>query len=174
MKIVSSFILIIIFICFNGLALCEDALNGYSWEKMDDADGKISKLTLITGYLVGYESGYFYGTENGSINLSNFIYDELIPKFIVGESKQCADILISKKQDISMITLGQMAASIHHKRFNESPNYYIRELDSFYKTYPLCKSRNLPDMLFMLSQVWDRTGKYSYKIVGEECLKNKK
>jgi hypothetical protein len=59
--------------------------------------------------------------------------------------------------------------------FSESSDYYIREIDSFLKTYPLCRRKPIYELLFQLSYVWlppeiAPKPKPSYKDIGERCL----
>ena len=62
--------------------------------------------------------------------------------------------------------------------FNENPRFYVREVDSFLETYPLCKRMELTGLLLQLVHVWDKDNphlkdKYapaSYKEIGESCL----
>ena len=59
--------------------------------------------------------------------------------------------------------------------FPESIEYYVREIDSFLKTYPLCRRKSLVELLFKLSAVWLQPEiapkpKPSYKDIGESCL----
>ena len=48
----------------------------------------------------------------------------------------------------------------------------VRDVDSFYQTFPLCRRRDLFSMLSDLKEVWD--GEKSYKEIGDECLKGPK
>jgi hypothetical protein len=47
-------------------------------------------------------------------------------------------------------------------------DFYWKEVDSFYQTFPLCKRLALPAMLAELAKVW--RGQRSYKEMGDACL----
>ncbi len=50
-----------------------------------------------------------------------------------------------------------------------NPEYYVREIDSFLKTYPLCRRENIWTLFLQLSQVWFYHD-LSYEDIGKKCL----
>ena len=46
--------------------------------------------------------------------------------------------------------------------------HYVREIDSFYDAYPLCRGKELSDTMLGLVWVWTIPGT-EYRYIGEEC-----
>ncbi|MCP3677598.1 MAG: hypothetical protein GY721_08450 [Deltaproteobacteria bacterium] len=53
--------------------------------------------------------------------------------------------------------------------------FYLRELDGFYQSYPLCKKRKFNTVLLDIIKIWDNQGGTRrsgvYKKIGETCAK---
>lgn len=67
-------------------------------------------------------------------------------------------------------TILKAAAKYARNSLDKSVEYYVAEVDSFYKQYPLCKGKDLTEMLTDISLVWLTLR--NYQDVGEECSKN--
>ena len=52
-------------------------------------------------------------------------------------------------------------------------HFYLKELDGFYKTYPLCKKRKFNTVLLDIIKIWGNQGgtrrSGAYKTIGETC-----
>lgn len=136
--------------------------DGYMWEELP--------LDLRTLYLTGYLSGFSYGSVSGSVNSLTGLKSSIISF----ESEQ-----YFKK--IEGLYKMELAASLFRVdlMFEKNTDFYIKEIESFYKTYPLCKSLHFDVLLTKLADIWRNKniikGRVTYKDVGEECLNpNKK
>jgi hypothetical protein len=100
-----------------------------------------TKVFLMYGYLTGFSTGESYGMS------------------------------LSKAKPIGPPEDDKWETNMYIKfyDFKKSPEYYSKEVNSFYQTYPLCKSKQFPEMIFNLLMVWKDNSKISYKHIGESC-----
>jgi len=142
-----------------------DELNGYLWDRMDGTH----KILLMAGYVNGFWHGTVYGADFG-VNTSSKYLKDLSSSSVYGvrifKDYSMCGTSIDKNREIIL----KAAAKYSRNSLNKSIEYYVDEVDSFYKQYPLCKGKDLMTMLTDISLVWLRIR--SYKDIGEECSKN--
>jgi|GEM_PF-2010262 hypothetical protein len=155
---------------YCSLGHAEDKANGYLWESMNDT----TKTFFMSGFLAGYNTGYATGTGHGAAKVYNGIFDEFIPKIIAEQSRKCSDLIIANKKSAEGLVAMTFIGSVTKENFKESVDYYVWELNSFYKTYPLCRGRDLRMTLLAMTQIWMEGGALSYKKAGEGCLEKDK
>lgn len=134
---------------------------GYDWELKDKRD----KKAFVNGYMMGYRYGIVSGKMEGSLFLiENFKLDELQEKQIIVKMKLLKDAEAIDKQRRDDLS-----------RLGKDPEYYLKEIESFYQTFPLCKGKSFLRILFQLTSVWDEKSiiKKTYEDVGKECLTEK-
>jgi len=156
-------------------ALCQDKSNqdGYAWESMGDSDAsRMARTLMVAGYLRGYAAAYPLAYGEGLLE-GFHLFDVLIemPK----DLPICGETWKEQKKTIGS-TIGLLSASrfFGDKMFREAPEYYVREVSSFLKTYPLCRRWSIQVLLFELVQVWKTDSSISYKDVGEKCSQQNK
>jgi hypothetical protein len=146
---------------FVSAAASSPTFDGYSWEQLEEL-----KLVLLAGFIQGYNHGQLKGIQNvsriGFGGIGKF-KDLLCAN---PESPECDKYkLIAQQSALELLDLGRQLA---HKK-GETVQNLIKDVDSFYQTFPLCRRRNLFSTLSDLREVWD--GEKSYKEIGDECLK---
>jgi len=162
MRIMS--VLLIVALLVPEIAIA-DELDGYLWERMDNTH----KILLIAGYVNGFWHGTVYGADFG-VNTSSKHLKDLSGSSVYGvrifKDYSMCGTSIDKNREVIL----KAAAKFARNSLNESVDYYVGEVDSFYKQYPLCKGKDLMAMLTDISLVWLRMR--SFKDVGEECSKS--
>jgi hypothetical protein len=131
-------------------------IDGYMWEELPIS----FKTTYLSGYLRGFSAGSSSGTFERLVSLKEFI-------IIMKDEKYF--------KEIEGIFNLHLALSVSDAVMFDKNNtdYYIKELESFYKTYPLCKSSDFLGLIRKLTDVWGNKPKensLTYKDVGEDCL----
>ncbi len=142
-----------------------DELNGYLWDRMDGTH----KILLLAGYVNGFWHGTVYGADFG-VNTSSKYLKDLSGSSVYGirvfkDYATCGTCLDKNRE-----TILKAAAKYARKSLNKSIEYYVSEVDSFYKQYPLCKGKDLMAMLTDISLVWLKIR--TYQDIGEECSKS--
>lgn len=103
------------------------------------------KIPLMAGFIHGHDAGFVYALAN-----SNMSEVELLLIFLRYRKK------------------GGKTSSYNTKD-------YVKEVDAFLQTYPLCKKNNVMDTIGLLAMVWwseESDIKHrTYKEVGEGCSK---
>lgn len=126
----------------------EDRADGYFWEQL----GERNKGFFMLGFVAGHDTGFF----NGLIHAN-------------------------KREDLKGEDLKLKAAELaynilQYRRAEEdrTSSWYIREVDAFLQTYPLCKKQDLKLTLDSLTWIWFKmpnAKQLTYKEVGEGCSK---
>lgn len=124
--------------------------DGYTWEELSKSEnGRLLQAMAVRGFCQGFEDGYY--TRCIKVHIAQSGATRL-------SAKEWADCY-SGTGDF----------------FPENPEYYVREIDSFLKTYPLCRREGIWSLFLQLSQVWvaPQIGMApgpSYRDIGEKCL----
>lgn len=139
-------------------------LNGYLWDRMDES----CKLLLIMGYVNGFRHGTVYGADVG-VNTASRLLRDLSNKSVYGvrvfkDYSMCGTSIDKNREKILAA-----AAKYSKQTLNEPIDRYVDDVDTFYKQYPLCKRKDLMEMMTDISLVWLRIR--TYKDIGEECSK---
>lgn len=142
-----------------------DELDGYLWERMDVSH----KTLLMAGYVSGFWHGTVYGTDFG-VNTSSSYLKDISKTRVYGVRKFKDYSRCGASLDKNRETILKAAAKYARNSLDKSVEYYVAEVDSFYKQYPLCKGKDLTEMLTDISLVWLTLR--NYQDVGEECSKN--
>jgi len=168
-------ILLIFILSFPFHAIAEEKnIDGYMWESLEGND--MYKEIFIAGYMHGYNAGYKYGGSISSIKVFDMIFGNLTEK--KGDYKVSNQCIIENK--VAKEDLGQTIGAsfiypnfIGTNRLEKSATFYKNELDSFFKTFPLCKKKELLVLLADLSIVWgkEKNFTYTYKEIADSCLK---
>lgn len=149
-----------------------EKFNGYYWENVSYEE----KLLLLTGYLSGYQSGLTLGIVDGvnsAYKTTKTIAEEIRDQKISRDFETCSKLI---KNNVNIILKSSFANKKELLSDTREVTYYINEIDSFLKTYPLCKRKDVLYELFpQLTMVWLQTGTttITYKDIGEECSKSK-
>jgi hypothetical protein len=164
-------------ITISSLCFAEEKGDGYGWE----GHSKDLKSIYLSAYLSGVKNGILRGMlKNGDLTSS------LITAMIDHCSKDakptkamlemCNDYKTSQKiVKAAAITNAQIAVQIFIKELKET-DYYVNEIDSFLKTYPLCRRKHISIILLELNGVWFgeyETNQPTYKSIGESCANSK-
>jgi hypothetical protein len=142
-----------------------DELDGYVWERMDES----YKILLMGGYVYGFRHGTVYGADFGVTTVSRFLKD-LSASSVYGIRIYKDYSMCGTSIDKNRETVLKAAASYAKKSLHKPIEYYVEDVDSFYKQYPLCRKKYLFDMLTEISLVWLNIS--TYKDIGEGCSKN--
>lgn len=142
-----------------------DELNGHVWDGMD-ASGK---YLLLAGYLSGFWHGTVYGADFGVNRASKYLKD-LGSSPVYGVRVFKDHSLCGANLDKNREVFLKAAAKYARNSLDKSVDYYVAEVDSFYRRYPLCKDKNLMEMLTGISLAWLNIS--TYKNVGEGCSEN--
>ncbi|MGP8012855.1 MAG: hypothetical protein ACLPP9_00485 [Smithella sp.] len=169
-RIIMIIMCVSVFSSYCNFTYAEEKADGYYWESLNEN----IKSIFMSGYLSGYNTGNAFGVTNGASWLYDYFFGDFVDKEIANKSKNCSNIIKASGDYIKAFPGAYFVSAIKKDNFKEPVEYYVRELDSFYKTYPLCRRNNLNETLFTISQVWVKSGKLSYKDLGESCLKTSK
>ena len=144
------FLITMIIIFCSSYVIAED-LDGYYWERNMD---NLEKTVILSGFLSGFSFGFLEGQIEG-----------------IKRSAETLDVKsMSEDKRLKMLVMSStIISSFNEPMFNEDMQYYVRELDSFLSTFPLCKRILLAHLFQNLTHVW--RGEKDYKTIGEECLK---
>ena len=140
-------------------------LDGYWWEKVSPG----LKPVMVASYMAGYESGHIGGELSSAVKTVEVMKEE-VDRIVKTDKKT-----VKYKETLTALqdsVVAKISANLDSYKalFGEAPDHYVAELESFYKTYPLCKGRHVRIMMFQLCAVWKAGSKLSYKEVGETCL----
>jgi len=142
-----------------------DELNGYLWDRMDES----YKFLLMVGYINGFWLGTVHGADFGVNTASKFLKDlsnsSVYGVRIFKDYWKCGTNIDKNRE-----TILNAAVKYARNSLNQSIEYYVDDVDSFYKQYPLCKGKDFMEMLADISLVWLNIR--TYKDIGEECSKN--
>ena len=146
--------------------------DGYMWEEL----GKDESLTnlrtsLIAGFLQGFDYGYMAGYVKGVNASKRIMLDELAKAPGKLKQREACKALVSKADSQSSSRIRQGIIDTVSIRFGpkEKVEAYSKDVDSFLKTYPLCRKQDIFAILDNLTRVWEQTD--TYKNVGEKCSK---
>lgn len=172
--------LIIIFFLF---VLClnfsyADEYDGYYWENMDNNEyGRLTKPIIIGSYIQGFEPGRFAGLSDFALESAGIVNEEFVrliatDKEAMQHKKMLQKLLNAIKK--RMRDQHQSLALNFSFGGNHSNEYYVREFDSFLKTYPLCRREPVFNLLAQIVLIWSvgdmgRTYGTTYKTIGESC-----
>ncbi|MBU4321237.1 MAG: hypothetical protein L6246_02550 [Thermodesulfovibrionales bacterium] len=151
-----------------------EEIDGYFWETLP---GEL-KSAYIRGFIVGYNAGFSQGVLKGSIEyMSNLDKKSKEVLNLAYKTPQaCIEFYEERMKQIKKdLAKGFLGSPADINRITETVKFYINEVDSFYKTYPLCRRENLDIMFGKIVLIWDKKGifggvPYSYKELGEKCL----
>lgn len=147
-------------ILFIGNALADGKFDGYGWNELSES----SKAFFLAGFLFGHRIGEYEGLTEG------YVMGQLETMMVIEKEKavKIEDAFKEKMLNLTMdkVTKGEIAISRYSVPV---PLKMIGELDAFYKTYPLCKSKEIDDMLTEFIKVWRSENKKTYKEIGEKC-----
>lgn len=167
------FTVVFMFLLFSVNSFAEDKLNipdGYWWEDLGKIEeGKAIKTVFMLGFLRGY-NGYIFGYLD-----SYKMYNDTLKTSTNAGPQKCKNIYMTQKEIIikeSGLKASDDIAKVSDILMTKSVGYYVHELDSFLQTYPSCKRKDVGNLLLELARVWSKDGNYSYKYVGDNCLKN--
>lgn len=163
-------LLMAIFSC--SVVCAEDEIaNGYTWEEAPF----VFKVLIMNSYIAGYKAGTMMAVPTVFSEISKFTA-------AVGESdimkkdnaKLAKDYMACNKliNDSHTALMQVIFGDLHTFDYKNEGEYYVREVDSFLKTYPLCKRKSvMPELLLLMTNVWFNLGevKSTYKSIGEEC-----
>ena len=156
-----TFGILTLLLCFISSNAITQTWDGYFWEEMS----KSEKVFYITGYLPGYYAG---ATEGSFASTRNFLNE-------LNASNECK--LCLKKYKLMFGFLGFDALKYGDMFKDHNIGYYLKEINSFYQTYPLCKGKNLDSIMGDLVKVWAKKHvidkPLTYKEIGEKCLQKK-
>ncbi len=165
--------IVAIFFIFSVNCFAENKeFDGYAWEELGKVQsGEIIKTLIMWGYLNGYAAytiGYLDSaqTENDILQ-SN---ENLVPQNCKNIYKSHKEMILKEAKLKADGALSEIIEFVSGK-----PGFYVKEIDSFYQTYPTCKSKYLGTLLWELAKVWGKTIDYkvgripTYKDVGERC-----
>jgi len=154
-------ILIIMVLLTPQRVYCDD-LNGYSWERMDES----YRYLLVTGYIHGFRHGTVYGSDFG-LNKSSQLLKDLSKKPVYGVRIFKDYSLCGTSIDKNREPILEAAAKHARNSLTNSVEYYVNDVDSFYRRYPLCRGKELMSMLTDISLVWLKMR--THEEIGEEC-----
>jgi hypothetical protein len=142
-----------------------DELDGYFWARMDESN----KYLLMAGYINGFWLGTVHGADFGVNTASKYLKD-LSSSSVYGvklfkDYWKCGTNIDNNRE-----TILNAAGKYAKNSLNQSTGYYVDDVDSFYKQYPLCRRKDFMEMLANISLVWLNIR--TYKDIGEECSKN--
>lgn len=149
-------------------------IDGYFWETLP----REMKAAYIRGFIVGYNAGFPEGELKGGIeHMSNLDKKSKEVLNLAYKTPQaCIEFYEERMKQIKKdLAKGFLESPVDINRITGTAEFYINEVDSFYKTYPLCRRENLDIMLGKFAMIWDKKGifgrvPYSYKELGEKCL----
>ena len=144
----------------------EDIIDGYAWEKLPET----LKVIIVKSYIDGYSVGKLLGAADGATQTVEVLKVNINSDIFSDKDKEHFRFTVSFIEKNYSASIMKTYSNIN--KLDKSIEYYVREMDSFLKTYPLCKRNNLfSGLLPSLTLVWEGSIK-SYKEKGENCLKS--
>ena len=157
-------------------SVAREEFDGFFWEKIGENPeyGEIVKTAYINGLTAGYNNGFMFGHIWGHALGERAIIT--VVEREVGTSKGVAEAVVKAKAEAETQELKRWSISPTQKgRFTEGTiSYYVRELDSFLKTYPLCRRYRIDVLITSLLRVWDKERTSTYREIGEKCAEGVK
>lgn len=158
------FLVMLFLMLLVGNALAEERFDGYVWNELDEK----AKAVYLLGFMLGHRQGQYDGLVEGIVKGQLETMMEL---------EKVTNVKIDKDFKIKMFKLTGdkiMNDEIPISTYKApEPLKMIRELDAFYKTYPLCMSKRLDLMLSEFIKVWRNEDRKTFKEIGEGCAEQK-
>jgi hypothetical protein len=146
---------------FSQTSFAQEGLTGHTWRKSPQN----IKIVFIRAFVVGFLAGRVNGYRNGAAH-----------------TYVLAEMLVCKcEKDIACIDFRKLSSewikeietkSGETKDLESSMDYYVKEVDSFYETFPLCRGRMLENTLSKLTPMWlgiAVKSEDSYNKIGSVC-----
>jgi len=131
-RLIAAALATLIVIEFSQTCFAEDALTGHTW--------RTTPVSIKTLYISGFWSGFLVGRSEGIVKGIATTYYGIL-KFVCTNEK---DTACSNFKKVTPEDAWKYATdSIRQKETFESTNYYVKEVDSFYEAFPLCRGQML-------------------------------
>jgi len=156
--------LAVLLLVFPLSVFAQTSLDGYFWDK----SGDIFKPVILASFLGGFRQGKIRGIMDTMEAISD-VLSRYPPDKEETQEKE------TKALDMLFALLKVTREALHTDVLKDSGRnieFYRKEVDAFYQTFPLCRRRNIFLMLSDLLAVWE--GKKSYKETGDQCLESPK
>ena len=152
---------------FSQTSFAQEGLTGHTWRKFPQN----MKTVYIRGFLPGFLAGNAQGHLHGLV-----------------ETYMWAEMLMCKSEkDIACINFRKLTVSEARKEIEEtiskkykylesSNDYYVKEIDSFYEAFSLCRGQMLEITLAKLTSIWvgiADSWEDSYNKIGSACGEQK-
>ena len=146
--------------------------NGHMWQELPEAVQHIFLKAYFEGYSWGYASGEIKAFSEGQKEILEFIKNKKICVVNNLEIEMYSDLGLYKKALHGIDNIGKIGKT------TKDVDFYKKEIDAFYQTFPLCKSQNFLHMMKEFLTVWDEiwideNSRTSYKEIGNKCLEKK-
>ena len=176
MKTFIVFIVSYLMLIHSSLVFGDEGFDGYTWE---EAPFEI-KTIVLSGFLHGFMFGEVDGTRKGmmsvikEMNKMNLSWTKSEFEEEAKKSNKEATEVKARIQMVRLIVLKKLIkGDTKFNQLKDDVDYYVKETDSFLKTFPLCKRRNMFELFSDLIHVWLNDSSSSYKKVGDACLEVK-
>lgn len=176
MKIVIVFIVSYLMLIQSSLVFGDEGFDGYTWEELTFDN----KAIVLSGFLHGFMFGEVAGKRDGRISVikemdkMNLGWTKTEFEEEAKKSNKEATEIKAKIQIVRLNVLEQLIRNgTKFDQLKDDVGYYVKETDSFLKTFPLCKRRNMFELFSNLINVWLNDSSSSYKKVGDACLEVK-
>jgi hypothetical protein len=139
-----------------------ESLNGHDWKELSPNTRAVYMLGFIGGYINGRMQGIM---QEGISEGLRWVGEELC------KGKQ--ESVCAKLRDVNAGKSKMSGLRFTVIGFKESIGYYVKELDAFYETFPMCRGKRVSYILDQLVKVWasPKIEDTSYEKVGTECVK---
>jgi hypothetical protein len=161
---------------YSTLAFAQ-TFDGYMWAELSP-DNKLLFLSgFLRGYMKGERRGFFEGRTSFVEQMQKaglkWSKNELEKEAKISskEATQIKEKIMKIQLDTALEIINSLAG--RDNKYNLLQNdvtYYVKETDSFLKTFPLCKGKDISTLFSSLIDVWLKDETTSYKKIGEWCL----
>jgi len=154
----------LVMIDFSQTCFAQEGLTGHTWRRSSRND----KTVLVRGFLMGYMLGY------GKGNLIGFAETYAWATLICKDEKGNPCISINRAtvkevmKEVQTVSKEPKVLEVLEYSFG----HYVKELDSFYEAFPLCRGETLDFTLAKLAAMWlgiAEDSENSYNKIGSAC-----
>lgn len=140
-------------------AIAQESMTGHTWREFPDS----MKLVYIKAYADGYSLGYATGALRGFERTVTWA-----KRKSCDESDVTCQQLRNTPSDVGKEVFGPGSLAVEFGGY--SPIHFVREIDSFYDAYPLCRGEDLSSTVMGFIFIWTKpSGARGYQEMGAKC-----
>ena len=189
-RLIAAALVTFIAIEFSQTSFAQESLTGHTWRSWQPMVKIVFIRAFAWGFFAGRLQGYRNGAADAYIAAETLICDKQLAwkkrtledivqelrQPTVKETQQELDACINFRKHKSEVVEELETRSTKYKDLQSSWDYYVKEVDSFYEAFPLCRGRMLESTLSKLTPIWFGiaiSSEDSYNKIGSACGEQK-